>query len=214
MSPYGDIYLYRKKNNNMEKNRSQTEQRLISSVEELVRDQGFEKLGVRMVADKAGVDKNLIYRYFGSLDGLIYACLKKHDFWSNFPLEIPEKGDLKSYIKELFRKQVTDLRNNDILKRLLRWELSNVNEFVSELRKQREENGLKRIKMISSIVNISFEELAAISSIISGGITYLVILEGNCQYYNGIDIQSDEGWGKLLKGIDNMIDLKYNENGN
>jgi len=198
----------------MEKNRNQTEQRLIDAVEELVIEQGFEKLGVRMVADKAGVDKKLIYRYFKSLDGLIYECLKQHDFWSNESLELPEVSDLKDYAKGLFRKQVDELRSNDILKRLIRWELSNVNEFVSELRKQREDNGLLRLKDLSNMTGIPFEDLAAISSIVTGGITYLVLLEDNCRYYNGIDIQSNDGWEKLSKSIDNMIDLKINENGN
>ncbi|MDR2916592.1 MAG: TetR/AcrR family transcriptional regulator [Tannerella sp.] len=46
----------------MEKNRSQTEQRLINAVEELIIEKGFEKLGIRAVAEKAGVDKTLIYR--------------------------------------------------------------------------------------------------------------------------------------------------------
>ena len=39
------------------------------------------------------------------------------------------------------------------------------------------------------------------------GISYLAMLEENCQMYNGIDIQSDKGWEQILKGIDALIDI-------
>lgn len=198
----------------MERNRNQTELHLINSIEELIIEKGFEKLGVRAVAEKAGVDKTLIYRYFGSLDGLIYECLKRQDFWVNVPIEIPETANIKKYIKELFRRQILELRNNPILKRLLRWELANDNDFVTELRNQREESGLKRIKMISEMIKIPFEELASLSSIITGGICYLVMVGETRRCFNGIDIANDDGWEQLIQEINKMIDLTYKENGN
>lgn len=197
----------------MERNRSQTELRLIEAIEALIIEKGFENLGVRAVSEKAGVDKTLIYRYFGSLDGLIYECLKKQDFWTNVPIEIPESADMKGYVKDLFKRQISELRNNAILKRLLRWELSNDNAFITELRNQRETNGLKRIEMISETTKIPVEDVAALSSIITGGVCYLVMAGETCQYFNGIDITSDNGWEELIKGINRMIDLIYNENG-
>lgn len=197
----------------MERNRGQTELRLIEATESLIIEKGFEKLGVRAVAEKAGVDKTLIYRYFGSLDGLIYECLKKQDFWTNVPIEIPASTDIKDYLKDLFRRQIYELRNNVILKRLLRWELSNDNAFVAELRNQRETNGLKRLEMISEIAQIPIKDLASLSAIITGGICYLVLAGETCHHYNGIDITNDKGWEELTQGINKMIDLIYNENG-
>lgn len=193
----------------MERNKNQTELRLISALEELIVDKGFEKLGVRAVAEKAGVDKTLIYRYFGSLDGLIYECLKRQDFWTNLPIDLPDTENIKDYLKELFRKQIFELRNNDIFKRMIRWELSNDNAFVKKLRNQREENGLKRIEMISEITKIPCEELASLSSIITGSICYLIMAGETCRYYNGIDITDDNGWEQLIREINKIIDLTY-----
>lgn len=198
----------------MKKNRGFTEQRLITAVEELIVEDGFEKLGVNAVARKTGVDKKLIYRYFGSLDGLVYECLNRQDFWSNAPVDIPESVNLKDYARSLFRQQIVELRGNDILKRLLRWELSNDNDFLKELRKQREENGLARIKIISDKTKIPFEELANIASIITGAISYFVMLEETCMLYNGINLRKDDGWERLSEGVNKIIDLIYNENGN
>ena len=72
------------KNNNTERDRDVTEQRMLKAVGEMIRRDGFEKLGVNAVAAHCGVSKILIYRYFGSLDGLLAAYIRQHDFWINF----------------------------------------------------------------------------------------------------------------------------------
>ena len=59
------------------RNRKATEQRLLSAIQELIEESGFEKLGINAVASKAGVSKMLIYRYFGSLDGLVAAYIER-----------------------------------------------------------------------------------------------------------------------------------------
>jgi len=53
------------------RSRSHTEQRFQDAVLELVAESGFAAIGVNLVAERAGADKVLIYRYFGGLDGLL-----------------------------------------------------------------------------------------------------------------------------------------------
>ena len=77
------------KNNNTERDRDVTEQRMLKAVGEMIRRDGFEKLGVNAVAAHCGVSKILIYRYFGSLDGLLAAYIRQHDFWINFRSTFP-----------------------------------------------------------------------------------------------------------------------------
>ena len=77
------------KNNNTERDRDVTEQRMLKAVGEMIRRDGFEKLGVNAVAAHCGVSKILIYRYFGSLDGLLAAYIRStisgSIFRSTFP---------------------------------------------------------------------------------------------------------------------------------
>lgn len=47
----------------IERDRYMTEEKLINAVGELIVEDGFESLGVRKVAEQAGVNKTLIYRY-------------------------------------------------------------------------------------------------------------------------------------------------------
>ena len=94
------------------KNRQATEQLLLEAVNRLVEQDGFEGLGINAVAAQAGVSKMLIYRYFGSLNGLIAAYIRRYDFWINVRPELPGRERLGDFIKELFRQQIAALRNN------------------------------------------------------------------------------------------------------
>lgn len=190
-----------------ERDRDNTEERLIDAVGELIVEVGFENLGINQVAKQAGFSKNLIYRYFDSLDGLIYAYMKKHDFWLNTPLEQPDISDIKSYLKSFYRREITEYRGNIVLKRLKRWELSSDKDFVVEIRAQREKNGVQFMEMMSGFAKIDKEQLQAVSTLMDAGISYLAIFEDNCRMYNGIDIQSDKGWEQIIKGIDTLIDI-------
>ena len=52
------------------KDRSATEKRILMAGRTLLAEEGFQNFGINAVARKAGCDKQLVYRYFGGLDGL------------------------------------------------------------------------------------------------------------------------------------------------
>src|SRR5689334_7238915 len=53
------------------RDRQATRDRILSAVGRLLAREGFSGLGVNSVAREAGVDKVLIYRYFGGIEGLL-----------------------------------------------------------------------------------------------------------------------------------------------
>lgn len=189
-----------------ERDRQQSEEQLVRAVGELIEEIGFENLGINQVAKRAGFSKNLIYRYFESLDGLIYAYMKKYDFWANAQNEMPDISDINAYLKKFYRREIGEFRGNMALKRLRRWELSTDKDFVVEIRAQREKNGVRFMEIMSGFVKIDKEQLQAISALLDAGIAYLAIFEENCPIYNGIDIQSNKGWEQIASGIDFLID--------
>ena len=67
----------------MNKNRNQTEQRILEAVGRIVESEGFEAVGVNAVANVSGVSKVLIYRYFGSIEQLLAKYIEDHDYWLN-----------------------------------------------------------------------------------------------------------------------------------
>ena len=133
------------------KNRQATEMTLITAVNDIIEESGFEGLGINAVAAKAKVSKMLIYRYFNSLDGLIAAYIQQNDYWINFDEELPDQAHLATFIKQIFKRQIMWLRENYTLKRLYRWELTTDNKFVKELRNKREEKGIWLVEAVSKL---------------------------------------------------------------
>ncbi|HRW79035.1 MAG TPA: helix-turn-helix domain-containing protein, partial [Candidatus Sabulitectum sp.] len=50
-----------------------TREAIMDALERILTREGFTGVGVNALAREAGVDKVLIYRYFGSLEGLLAA---------------------------------------------------------------------------------------------------------------------------------------------
>ncbi len=197
-----------------ERDRETTEKRLLDAIGKMIAENGFEKIGINAVAAQSGVSKILIYRYFESVEGLMAAYIKQHDFWINFPLEIPSREGLSSFLKTMFHQQIEQLRSDQTLKRLYRWELSSNNEMIDTLRRQREETGLLIIGAVSKLTGHKKKEVAAMATILSASISYLVMLEDFCPRYNGIPLGENDGWKQICNGIDILIDKWLDNNTN
>ena len=189
------------------KNREQTEEKILEAVGSIIENQGFEKVGINAIATEAGVSKMLIYRYFGGVEELIAQYLIQKDYWANTDAAIINPEAVGDSIKSMFRRQVEQLRNDVTLRRLYRWELFTDNQNIRQLRNRREENGCRLIKMVSALMGCPDAQVAALASILSASISYLALLEDQCQSYNGICLQTDEGWNQLMQGIEMIIDL-------
>lgn len=189
------------------KNRELTEKKIIDAVERIIENQGFEKLGINAVASEAGVSKMLIYRYFGGLDELLAHYLMQKDYWANTDTTILEQANVGESIKNMFRKQIKQMRNDIMLKRLCRWELTADNDNIRTLKDRRERNGRDLIQMVARLTGCSNAEVASLATILSASISYLVLMEEQTSTYNGIDLQSEEGWKQIMDGIGLMIDL-------
>lgn len=190
----------------VERDREATEKRLIDTIGQMVAGQGFEKIGINAVAAQSGVSKILIYRYFGSVEGLMAAYIRKNDFWLNFPLEIPGKEELPEFVKAMFKSQIEQLRSNPTLRMLCRWELSCNNEITTKLREQREKRGFHIVETVSRLTGYPQAEMEVMASIITASITYLIMLGEFCPVFNGIPIKEDAGWEQICAGINALID--------
>ena len=190
----------------VEKDRAATEKRLLDTIGKMIAERGFKKIGINAVSAQSGVSKVLIYRYFGSIEGLIIAYIRQYDFWINFPRKLPRREEIPDFLKKMFRGQVERLRNDPMLKRLYRWELSMNNVMIDELHREREKTGMWLIEAVSNTLGTDQKEVAALATITSASIIYLTMLEEFCPRYNGIPIDKNEGWKQISSTIDMLID--------
>lgn len=188
-----------------------TRKTLINAVGATLGKSGFLGLGVNAVAREAGVDKVLIYRYFGGLNGLITAFAVEGDFWPD-SYELtggdPEgfaASPLAERLKRLGRNYLRALRSRPLTRLIMSWEMVQRNELTQELETLRERRMMEfaRKFFADSPKNL---DLMAILAIIGGGLGYLACREGQIDVYNDVDIGSESGWERIEAALSRIVD--------
>lgn len=203
------VILFPNGNIDMERDREATEKRLLDTIGQMIAENGFEKIGINAVSAQSGVSKILIYRYFKSIDGLIAAYIRKHDFWLNSSFEFSDVTQVRPAIKKMFREHIEQLRTDPVLRKLYRWELSCNNEVITALREQREMIGMNLIKQVCAVTGHPQQEIATLSAMITASITYLAMLGDYCPIFNGINIGENNGWEQIYQEVETLIDRMF-----
>ncbi len=194
-----------------------TSRRLVSAVGSLLAKKGFKGIGVNAVAREAGVDKVLIYRYFGGLSGLIAAFGKEGDFWPS-ALEMAG-GDLQKFsllplderLAQFATSFIQALRKRPLTQAIMAWEMIEPNELTEDLERVREQSIMEFFQMFFMKDEVKFD-LQAIIMLVGAATSYLVIRSNNIDLFGGLDLSSDEGWKRIEEAIKaishNMINSK------
>tara|TARA_B100000614_G_scaffold114251_1_gene102662 strand:- start:132 stop:761 length:630 start_codon:yes stop_codon:yes gene_type:complete len=188
-----------------------TSRRLIAAVGSLLAREGFKGVGVNAVAREAGVDKKLIYRYFGGLPGLIGAFGKEGDFWPSL-LELAG-GDLQAFgrmpledrLSAFSRNFIAALRRRPLTVAIMAWEVVEANELTRELEAVREERIMDFFRMFF-VSELPDEDRQAGIMIVGAGVNYLLIRSGHIDIYGGIGLVTDDDWDRIAAGIDRLIE--------
>ena len=186
-----------------------TSRRLINAVGSLLAKKGFVGVGVNAVAREAGVDKVLIYRYFGGFEGLIAAFAKEGDFWPS-ALELAG-GDLQKFSQMPLDERLSyfasnffqALKKRPVTQAIMAWEMIEPNGLTEELERIREEGIMEFFKMFFTREEINFD-LQAVVMLLGAGISYLVIRSNHIDVFGGIELNSDEGWKRMEKAFENI----------
>jgi AcrR family transcriptional regulator len=192
------------------RNREATRGRLIEAVGTLLAREGFKGLGINAVAREAGVDKVLIYRYFGGLQQLIAAFGREGNFWPSIKelaggaVEAYSQLPVIEQLSRLSRNFMQAIRKRPVTQEILAWEMIERNELTVELESVRENTMMNFFDMFFTSTDKG-PDIAAMGAIIGAGVSYLVSRGRQISVYNGVDLQSEAGWQRLERAIDAMI---------
>ena len=184
-----------------------TREQLVRAVGTLLAREGFTALGVNAVAKEAGVDKVLIYRYFGGLPELLGAFGRSGDYWPSF--DELSGGDLDA-LKQLppaesitigMQNYMRAIRRRPLTREILAWEAVEQNELTRVLENVREEVSLKLFNEMKPGLDGVNADVAAITALLAAAVNYLVIRSRTIRIFNTVDIRSDEGWKRLETAI-------------
>lgn len=186
-----------------------TKERLIKGVGTVLAKDGFKGLGVNKVAKEAGVDKVLVYRYFGGLPGVIREFSRTIDFWptvdeligSDFNRISRLSPDMQ--VSEFFKSFMAALRQRPLTLDIMAWEMLERNELTKLLEDIRIRTILEYFDRFDEIPDD--DVLSAIVVLMGGAVVHLLVQSRIRKSVGGIDLESEEGWIRFNQAMDRLL---------
>lgn len=187
--------------------REQTEQKIMQALEEQIRETGMSGLGVNAIAKRAGVSKELIYRYFDGLPGLLLAWMSAQDYWTGHAgtLQADESSSRTpaDLILTMLRAQIGALGNNEVLREVRRWELIERNDITAQLADRRERTARAFIDRVDGLTQEA--DIPAQVSVMLAGMLYLMLRSKTESHFLGVPLRTNEGWERIFGAIESMV---------
>jgi AcrR family transcriptional regulator len=201
------------------RDRTATEARLLAAVGEVLARDGFGALGVNAVAREAGVDKVLIYRYFGGLNELVAAWGKSGRFWPGIDelLGPDRKAFLALPLAEryarFFEHLVEGLRARPLTLEIMAAEMVEPrNELTAILESEREAWGAAASRILGGAEFARRPELQHLTLLLVAGVHYLLVRSRRIRIFGGVDIRSDAGWRTLQASLRQLAQDLFDAN--
>lgn len=184
--------------------RQATRQAILQAVGTLLAREGFAALGVNAIAREAGVDKVLIYRYFGGLPQLLDAYGRDGGFWPSVDEVLDGVHDAGSDAERLSRflgNFIVALRARPLTAEILAMEIGTPNALSHTLDQVRQAWGEQVAKRLARPGQADMRQLDTVVSVVLAGIQYLVIRARNTARFSGIAIDGDAGWQQIRSDL-------------
>ncbi|WP_112902806.1 TetR/AcrR family transcriptional regulator [Rhizobium leguminosarum] len=192
------------------RDRGATERAILAAAKGLLAEEGFQNFGINAVARRAGCDKQLIYRYYGGLDGLVEAIGADLGTWVKD--RIPEDaggmflltyGDLMERLSLLL---LDALRNDPLMRRILAWEISENTEQVRRLSEARSKAlALWLERMRGSLAPSKGVDAAAVNAVIIAAIQHLVLAAAAGGQCAGLSLKTSKDWEKAATALKRIV---------
>jgi AcrR family transcriptional regulator len=188
------------------RNRQMTMERILRAMGDVMAERGTEKAGINAVAERAGVNKVLIYRYFGGWNGLLEAYVQRGFFLSmfneKFMESVPENlaPENRSKVWSEYTIQfMREFRARKPSQELIRWEMTHgeteLARRLAEFRDQSYKN------LVNKLAPYSDFDPIAITSLMVSAVTYMVLTSSQRDHVVDIDLRSEAGWERLETAI-------------
>ncbi len=180
-----------------------TRKRILDAVGSLLVREGFGALGVNAVAREAGVDKVLIYRYFGGIDHLLEAWGNELDFWPSVAeiLGDAQEPDPAEFAVGMLKRHLHALRVRPHTLEVMAWEAVERHPLTRILDRIRETRAEQLMEAIPAQLFGPGQDLPAISALLNAGLQYLLLRSRTVERYNGVLIASPEGWARIESAL-------------
>jgi len=189
------------------RDRTLTEERILAAVGAVLARDGFGAIGINTIAREAGVDKVLIYRYFGGLPELLRAWGASGRFW---PGAEELLGSDTAAVQSLpaaerwalfFDRFIDALRARPLTLEILAAEVVERNELTAVLEAEREQWGAEVEALFGGDVLHRRPHLRGLTLLLVAGVQYLLVRARKIRVFGGLDLTSDADWAAIKASL-------------
>jgi AcrR family transcriptional regulator len=181
------------------RNRQATREKVLAAVGRLLAREGFAGLGVNSVAREAGVDKVLIYRYFGGIEALLETWGRSITFSAAAAAtEVPPPSTPGDRAAAFLRAFSRDVRTHPEALEVMRWELVEENALTRRLAEVREAAGFEDLRALAiGSEQAEAVDLPAVAAVLTAGLLHLALRARSVPAWLGIPLRTEDGWKRL-----------------
>lgn len=192
------------------RNRSATAGVILESAKAQLAEFGFAEFGVNAIARRAQCDKQLVYRYFGGLDGLVDAIAADLADWVGThlagPGELPPAQSYAQRLEQVLLRYLTALRADPLMRRIIAWEVSDDAPMLRRLAAARTRAiGIWVAKMRGDLVPPPGLDAPALNAVLIAAVQHLVLSAAATGQFLSTPLQSDEDWQRIAAMLSRMI---------
>ena len=198
------------------RNRQDTKAAILAAAKDQLADHGFAEFGVNAVARRAKCDKQLVYRYFGGLDGLVDAIGDDLAGWVMDRLsqggDLPNTESYGTRLEQLLLRYLGALRADPLMQRIIAWEASDASPHVLRLAEARGRAlGLWVAKMRGPLMPQPGLDAPALNAILIAAIQHLVLCSTTTGRFVGVPLISDADWDRIKTMLIRVIRALHTE---
>lgn len=188
------------------RDRAGTEERILAAVGQVLARDGFGAIGVNAIAREAGVDKVLIYRYFGGLPELLRVWGASGRFWPRVAdllhedPALPTRPLQERYVR-FFNHFIDELRRRPLTLEVLAAEVHERNELTAILEAEREAWGDEAARVLGGPEFAQQPHLGVVTTLLVAGVQLLLLRGRRLRVFGGIDLHTDAGWAQVKAGL-------------
>jgi len=198
--------------NREKRDRHSTQDAIMAAFESVLLRDGVAGLGVNAVAQEAGINKVLIYRYFGDLPGLARRWSASSSFWpseqeliGNDPAAFARLS-VEDRVRKVMRNYLDAIRARPLTVELLAAELMNPTDITRALADGMAKPGtaVGDFTRLNEADRDLTEQVWKLTMLVNMITAYLAIRQRSNPMYFGHDLTEDESWAFFRDTVDEL----------
>lgn len=183
------------------RDRARTEALIVEAARDVLAESGFQGFGVNAVARRAGCDKQLVYRYFGGIEGLVDAIGLGLADWIGDSLATDQEAPPATYdemVERLILRFLDALRGSPVVQKIAAWEIADPSPLVARLTQAR---GVAMMRWMArtrgDLTPPPGLDAPALNVFLIAGVQQLVLASSAAGSFSGVGLTSDEDWDRI-----------------